>query len=181
MEQIIEAAKAAQAHDFIMSFEKGYDTDVSERGVNLSGGQKQRISIARAILKKPKILILDDCTSAVDMATEKKIQAALKEYIDGTTTFIIAQRISSIKHADKILVMDAGKVVAMGTHEELLKTCPIYQEIYYTQMGEGDEKKCLKKEKDLHLLFSHLRLDQDLHREEGLVIDFLPKVPSQRI
>ncbi|AZT91347.1 ABC transporter ATP-binding protein [Caldicellulosiruptor changbaiensis] len=138
MEEIIEAAKVAQAHDFIMSFEKGYDTEVSERGVNLSGGQKQRISIARAILKKPKILILDDCTSAVDMATEKRIQAALKEYIKGTTTFIIAQRISSIKHADKILVMDGGRIVAQGTHEELLKSCPIYQEIYQTQMGEGE-------------------------------------------
>jgi len=140
MEEIIEAAKVAQAHDFIMSFEKGYDTEVSERGVNLSGGQKQRISIARAILKKPKILILDDCTSAVDMATEKRIQAALKEYIKGTTTFIIAQRISSIKHADKILVMDGGRIVAQGTHEELLKSCPIYQEIYQTQMGEGEKE-----------------------------------------
>ncbi|WPX08723.1 ABC transporter ATP-binding protein [Anaerocellum danielii] len=140
MEEIIEAAKAAQAHDFIMSFQKGYDTEVSERGVNLSGGQKQRISIARAILKKPKILILDDCTSAVDMATEKRIQAALKEYIKGTTTFIIAQRISSIKHADKILVMDGGRIVAQGRHEELLKSCPIYQEIYQTQMGEGEKE-----------------------------------------
>lgn len=140
MEEIIEAAKVAQAHDFIMSFEKGYDTEVSERGVNLSGGQKQRISIARAILKKPKILILDDCTSAVDMATEKRIQAALREYIKGTTTFIIAQRISSIKHADKILVMDGGRIVAQGMHEELLKICPIYQEIYQTQMGEEEKE-----------------------------------------
>ncbi len=140
MEEIIQAAKTAQAHDFIMSFEKGYDTDVSERGVNLSGGQKQRISIARAILKKPKILILDDCTSAVDMATEKKIQAALKEYMKGTTTFIIAQRISSIKHADKIIVMDAGKIVAIGTHDELIKSCPIYREIYLTQTGEEENK-----------------------------------------
>lgn len=140
MEEIIQAAKAAQAHHFIMSFEKGYDTDVSERGVNLSGGQKQRISIARAILKKPKILILDDCTSAVDMATEKKIQAALKEYMKGTTTFIIAQRISSIKHADKIIVMDAGKIVAIGTHDELVKSCPIYREIYLTQTGEEEGK-----------------------------------------
>jgi len=140
MEEIVEAAKVAQAHDFIMSFEKGYDTEVSERGVNFSGGQKQRISIARAILKKPKILILDDCTSAVDMATEKRIQAGLKEYTKGTTTFIIAQRISSIKHADKILVMDGGKIVAQGTHEELLKSCPIYQEIYQTQMGEEEGK-----------------------------------------
>lgn len=140
MEEIIQAAKAAQAHHFIMSFEKGYDTEVSERGVNLSGGQKQRISIARAILKKPKILILDDCTSAVDMATEKKIQAALKEYMRGTTTFIIAQRISSIKHADKIIVMDAGRIVAIGTHDELVKNCPIYREIYLTQTGEEEGK-----------------------------------------
>ncbi|BCS82335.1 ABC transporter ATP-binding protein [Anaerocellum diazotrophicum] len=140
MEEIIQAAKTAQAHDFIMSFEKGYDTDVSERGVNLSGGQKQRISIARAILKKPKILILDDCTSAVDMATEKKIQAALKEYMKGTTTFIIAQRISSIKHADKIIVMDAGKIVAIGTHDELIKSSPLYREIYLTQTGEEENK-----------------------------------------
>ncbi|ADQ05687.1 ABC transporter related protein [Caldicellulosiruptor owensensis OL] len=140
MEEIIQAAKAAQAHHFIMSFEKGYDTEVSERGVNLSGGQKQRISIARAILKRPKILILDDCTSAVDMATEKKIQAALKEYTKGTTTFIIAQRISSIRHADKIIVMDAGKIVAIGTHDELVKNCPIYREIYLTQSGEEESK-----------------------------------------
>uniref|UniRef100_A0A7C5V668 ABC transporter ATP-binding protein n=1 Tax=Caldicellulosiruptor owensensis TaxID=55205 RepID=A0A7C5V668_9FIRM len=140
MEEIIQAAKAAQAHHFIMSFEKGYDTEVSERGVNLSGGQKQRISIARALLKRPKILILDDCTSAVDMATEKKIQAALKEYTKGTTTFIIAQRISSIRHADKIIVMDAGKIVAIGTHDELVKNCPIYREIYLTQSGEEENK-----------------------------------------
>lgn len=139
-DEVIEVAKIAQAHDFIMSFENGYDTEVSERGVNLSGGQKQRLSIARAILKKPKILILDDCTSAVDLATEKKIQLGLKKYMKGTTTFIIAQRISTVKDADKILVMDSGKIVAQGKHEELLHSCPIYQEIYASQMGEGERE-----------------------------------------
>lgn len=138
IEEIVEAAKAAQAHDFIMGFPDGYDTVISERGVNLSGGQKQRLSIARAILKRPKILILDDCTSAVDMATEKKIQMALRKYMKGTTTFVIAQRISTVKDADKILVMDSGKIVASGTHDELLRTCSIYQEIYNSQFGEGE-------------------------------------------
>lgn len=137
-DEVIEAAKIAQAHEFITSFENGYDTEVSERGVNLSGGQKQRLSIARAILKKPKILILDDCTSAVDLATEKKIQTGLKRYMNSTTTFIIAQRISTVKDADKILVMDSGRIIDQGKHDELIESCPIYREIYMSQMGEGE-------------------------------------------
>ena len=126
-EDIIEAAKAAQAHNFITQFPDGYDTILGQRGVNLSGGQKQRISIARALLKKPEILILDDSTSAVDMETEARIQAALKELIENSTCFIIAQRISSVMDADKIIVLEDGNIVNMGTHLELLKSCRIYR------------------------------------------------------
>ncbi|HPU68030.1 MAG TPA: ABC transporter ATP-binding protein [Clostridiales bacterium] len=132
-EEIEEAAKVAQAHDFIMSFERGYDTYLGQGGVNLSGGQKQRICIARALLKKPKIMILDDSTSAVDTATEKKIREGLKKSFGKTTVFIIAQRISSVEEADKIIVMDDGKINAMGTHEELLNSCEIYKDIYEIQ------------------------------------------------
>ena len=132
-EEIIAACKAAQAHDFILSFPDGYETDLGQGGVNVSGGQKQRLCIARALLKKPKIIILDDSTSAVDTATDSKIRAAFREELADTTTLIIAQRISSVSDADLILVMDDGKIAAMGTHEELLKTSEIYREVYESQ------------------------------------------------
>lgn len=136
-EKMIAACKAACAHDFIMSFPEQYDTLLGQGGVNLSGGQKQRLSIARALIKEPKILILDDSTSAVDMETESKIQKALKE-MKRTTIFIIAQRISSVMNADKIIVLEDGEIVAEGRHEELLKTSPIYQDIYHSQIREGE-------------------------------------------
>jgi len=132
-EEIIEACKAAQAHDFIMSFPEGYETEMGQGGVNVSGGQKQRLCIARALLKKPKIIILDDSTSAVDTATDSKIREAFKNDLKDTTTIIIAQRISSVCDADKIIVLDSGRVNAVGTHDELLKTNKIYQEVYESQ------------------------------------------------
>ncbi|TCK97722.1 ATP-binding cassette subfamily B protein [Natranaerovirga hydrolytica] len=133
---IMEAAGIAQSHDFINAFTKGYDTVLGQRGVNVSGGQKQRISIARALIKKPKILILDDSTSAVDMETEAKIQAGLKKPQYRCTTFIIAQRISSVIDADKILVLDNGEIIGQGNHNELLKDNLIYQDIYQSQLGK---------------------------------------------
>ena len=141
-EQIEEACKAACAHDFIMSFPDGYETDLGQGGVNVSGGQKQRLCIARALLKKPKIMILDDSTSAVDTATDAQIRAGLKELDKNMTTIIIAQRISSVEGCDKIVVLDDGKINAVGTHEQLLKTCKIYQEVYHSQQKgtvEGGE------------------------------------------
>jgi ATP-binding cassette subfamily B multidrug efflux pump len=136
-EEVIAAAKAAQAHDFIMSFPKDYDTEVGQRGAGLSGGQKQRISIARAILVKPKILILDDSTSSVDVETEALIQEALETVMQNRTSFIIAQRISSVLKADKILVLERGRVVAEGHHKDLMETSEIYREIYNSQLGGG--------------------------------------------
>ena len=136
-EEVIAAAKAAQAHEFIMSFPQGYDTVLGQRGVNLSGGQKQRIAIARALLVRPKILILDDSTSAVDVETEAEIEAALKELKKDCTTFVIAQRISTVLNADKIVVLERGKIVATGTHPELMASSPIYREIYESQLGNG--------------------------------------------
>lgn len=136
-EEVETAAKAAQAHEFITGFPNGYDTIVGERGTNLSGGQKQRIAIARALLIRPKILILDDSTSAVDIETEIKIEEALEEQLAGTTRFVIAQRISTVLNADKILVLDEGKIVAEGKHMELMDTSPIYKEIYDSQLGNG--------------------------------------------
>lgn len=132
-EQIIEACKAAQAHDFITAFPEGYDTELGQGGTNVSGGQKQRLCIARALLKKPKIMILDDSTSAVDTATDSKIRDALKAYHSEITTIIIAQRISSVAEADRILVMDEGKCNAFDTHENLLAHNEIYREVYESQ------------------------------------------------
>ncbi|MFP4346438.1 MAG: ABC transporter ATP-binding protein [Anaerolineales bacterium] len=136
-EEIVAAAEAAQAHDFILSLPDGYDTEVKERGTNLSGGQKQRLAIARALLVRPAVLILDDSTSAVDVETEAQLQAALTDLMRDRTAFIIAQRISSVLTADKIVVLDRGRVVAEGTHTELLAGSPIYREIYDSQLGGG--------------------------------------------
>jgi len=136
-EQVIAAAKAAQAHDFITGFTNGYDTVVGQRGVNLSGGQKQRIAIARALLVNPKILILDDSTRFVDIETEVKIHDALEALMKNRTSFIIAQRVSTVLNADKIVVLNDGKIVAEGTHHELMETSPIYREIYESQLGDG--------------------------------------------
>ena len=132
-EEIIEACKAANAHDFIMSFPDGYDTELGQGGVNVSGGQKQRLCIARALLKKPKILILDDSTSAVDTATDHAIRAALREKIGDTTTFIIAQRIASVHDADRVIVLDNGRIDGFDTPENLLKNNHIYQEVFESQ------------------------------------------------
>jgi len=132
-EEVIEAAKSAQAHDFITSFPNGYETDLGQGGVNVSGGQKQRLTIARALLKKPKIVILDDSTSAVDTATDAAIRAEFKEKFKDVTTLIIAQRISSVSDADKIIVLDKGEINGFDTHENLMETNPIYREIYDSQ------------------------------------------------
>ncbi|MDH7485617.1 MAG: ABC transporter ATP-binding protein [Anaerolineae bacterium] len=137
-EEVIAAARAAQAHDFITAFPQGYDTPVGQRGVNLSGGQKQRIAIARALLMQPKVLILDDSTSAVDVETEARIQEALEEWMARRTCFVIAQRISTVLNADKIVVLDRGRIVAEGTHAELMASSPIYREIYESQLGTND-------------------------------------------
>jgi ATP-binding cassette subfamily B protein len=136
-EEVVAAAKAAQAHEFIESLAEGYDFQVKQRGANLSGGQKQRIAIARALLVQPKILILDDSTSAVDVETEAQIQAALAESMRGRTVLIVAQRISTALTSDRIVVLDRGRILAQGTHSELLATSPIYQEIYESQLGNG--------------------------------------------
>lgn len=135
--EVIAAAKMAQAHDFISGFPDGYDAVVGQRGVNLSGGQKQRLAIARALLTQPDILILDDSTSAVDVETEARIQAALAGQRQRRTTFVVAQRISTVLTADKILVLDEGKIVGEGTHDELLASSSIYREIYESQMDQG--------------------------------------------
>lgn len=136
-DEVIAAARAAQAHDFIIELPNGYDTRIEERGVNLSGGQKQRIAIARALLLRPSILILDDSTSSVDVETETRIQEAMKDWTRGSTSFVVAQRISTVLHADKIVVVDEGRIVAQGTHSELMRSSPVYQEIYDSQLGEG--------------------------------------------
>ncbi|MBE2272320.1 MAG: ABC transporter ATP-binding protein [Anaerolinea sp.] len=133
-EEVIAAAQAAAAHDFIVTFPEGYNTPVGERGATLSGGQKQRIAIARALLLNPRILILDDSTSSVDLLTEYRIQKALDHLMHGRTSFVIAQRISTVLNADMILVLDKGKVVASGKHEELMESSPIYAEIYHSQL-----------------------------------------------
>jgi ATP-binding cassette subfamily B multidrug efflux pump len=132
-EEIITACKDAQAHDFIMSFPDGYDTQLGQGGVNVSGGQKQRLCIARAMMKKPSILILDDSTSAVDTSTEAKIRTSFYANLANTTVFIIAQRISSVRDANQILVLDDGKISGVGTHVELIANNQIYQEINASQ------------------------------------------------
>jgi len=137
-EEVITAAQAAQAHDFIAAMKDGYDTLLGQRGINLSGGQKQRLSIARALIQQPGILILDDSTSAIDMGTESRLQAALAELMRGRTTIMIAQRISSVIDADNILVMDEGRLIAEGTHEQLLAGCELYRDIYRSQHGKEE-------------------------------------------
>ncbi|MDZ4671901.1 MAG: ABC transporter ATP-binding protein [Phototrophicales bacterium] len=138
-EEVIAAAKASAAHDFILDFPNGYETSVGERGATLSGGQKQRLAIARALLLNPKLLILDDSTSAVDFTTERKIQAALDNLMQGRTSFVIAQRISTARNADVIIVLDKGAMVAMGTHAELIENSPIYAEIFASQLVDDSQ------------------------------------------
>ena len=140
-EELVEVCKLAQADGFIRAFPDGYDTYIEQGGTNVSGGQKQRLCIARALLKHPKILILDDSTSAVDTKTDALIRKGLRSYLPETTKLIIAQRISSVEDADRIIVMDGGRIDAIGTHEELLRTNKIYQEVYESQRkgGEQDE------------------------------------------
>ncbi|CAM3917952.1 ABC transporter ATP-binding protein [Cohnella lubricantis] len=135
-EEVAAAARMAAAHDFISALPEGYQTKLGQGGVNLSGGQKQRVSIARALVRQPRILILDDCTSAVDAATEASIKQALREYAQGLTCLLIAQRITSVMDADHILVLDGGAVAGFGTHEELMQDCVVYQEIYRSQIGK---------------------------------------------
>jgi len=138
-EEIISACKSACAHDFVMSFPEGYETDLGQGGVNVSGGQKQRLCIARALLKKPKIIILDDSTSAVDTATDSSIRKAFRENLSDTTTLIIAQRISSVMDADRIIVMNDGKIDDIGTHSELLARNDIYCEVYNSQQKGAED------------------------------------------
>lgn len=140
-EEIQKAATMSEAHPFITSFPEGYDTRLGQGGVNFSGGQKQRVSIARALVRQPEILILDDCTSAVDVATEARIKDWLKKYAGGLTCILIAQRITSVMDADKIIVLDNGEIVGIGTHDELMKTSEVYHEIYQSQVG----KEALKR------------------------------------
>jgi len=135
--EVEQAAKAAQIHAFIQSLPQGYDTYIEERGVNLSGGQKQRMSIARALVVKPDYLILDDSTSAVDVETEANIQDAIRQMMRGKTIFMVAQRISTVLNADKILVLDQGKIAAEGNHKTLMATSRIYREIFESQLGNG--------------------------------------------
>ena len=139
-EELVEACKLAQAHDFVKTFPDGYDTMIEQGGTNVSGGQKQRLCIARALLKKPKILILDDSTSAVDTKTDMLIRKGFKEYIPETTKIIIAQRVASIQDADMIIVMDGGRISDVGTHADLLESSEIYREVYTQQTGGGDVK-----------------------------------------
>ena len=136
---MIHACRLACAHDFIESFPDGYDTHIEQGGKNVSGGQKQRLCIARALLKKPKILILDDSTSAVDTRTDALIRQAFRDEIPGTTKLIIAQRVASVQDADMIVIMDNGTVVDVGTHQHLLENSAIYREVYESQQKGGEE------------------------------------------
>ena len=138
-EELEEACRLAQADGFIREFPDGYDTFIEQGGTNVSGGQKQRLCIARSLLKKPKILVLDDSTSAVDTKTDALIRKGLRDFIPSTTKFIIAQRVSSVEHADKIIVLDGGEIEAIGTHETLLGTDQIYTEVYNSQMKGGED------------------------------------------
>ncbi|WMM24847.1 ABC transporter ATP-binding protein [Tissierella sp. MB52-C2] len=138
-EDVEQVCKIAEAHDFIKSFNEGYNTYLGQGGVNLSGGQKQRISIARALIRRPKVLILDDSTSAVDLITERRIRKKLKEYLRDTTTILIAQRITSVMDADKIIVMDRGEIVGIGSHKYLMSKSEVYRDIYNSQIGKGGE------------------------------------------
>ena len=137
MDQIIEACRLAQANEFVERFPDGYDTYIEQGGTNVSGGQKQRLCIARALLARPKVLILDDSTSAVDTATDAKIRAAFAHELKDATKLIIAQRVASVREADLILVMDGGRIIAQGTHEELMERCGIYREVYQSQQEGG--------------------------------------------
>lgn len=143
--EIEAAAVFAQAHEFISRLPEGYQTQLGQGGVSLSGGQKQRVSLARALVRKPEILILDDCTSAVDGETEGKINQAIRQYARQAACFLVGQRITSVMAADKILVMDDGQIVGAGTHEELLQTCQVYQEIFQSQMGKGLNRHAVRK------------------------------------
>ena len=136
-EELIAACKASDAHGFVSSFPDGYETDLSQGGVNLSGGQKQRLCIARALVKRPDILVLDDSTSAVDTATDLRIRSALRSLLPDTTKLIIAQRIASVQDADFIIVLEAGKINGIGSHDELMKINQIYREVYESQMSEN--------------------------------------------
>ena len=138
-EELVRVCKIAQAHSFIEGFDDGYDTEIGREGSRLSGGQKQRLCIARALLKSPAIIILDDSTSAVDTATDASIRHAFREELGGVTKLIIAQRIQSVMDADKIIVLDEGRVVGVGTHAELMKSCEEYREIYLSQKDEEVE------------------------------------------
>jgi ATP-binding cassette subfamily B protein len=137
--EIREAAQIAQAEEFISSFGDGYQTYIAEKGASLSGGQKQRMSIARALVRKPEILILDDATSALDLATEAKLRRALKEHLSDTTVIMIAQRIASVREADRIAVIEDGTIRDCGSHEELMRSSATYRDIYESQMKNGGE------------------------------------------
>jgi ATP-binding cassette subfamily B multidrug efflux pump len=164
MDEIVAAARAAEAHDFIIEFADGYDTQVGERGVTLSGGQKQRIAIARALLLDPRILILDDSTSSVDVETEYRIQQALDKLMVGRTSFVIAQRISTVRDADEILVLDGGRIAALGTHEDLMRDSAIYAEIFSSQLQSESELLPELREQDVEVLERDLAVAEEVAR-----------------